>query len=465
MPSPSLAPESIGSDKVVKTYQAGTLIYTFQGLMILFAWLLWGDFAFTIFQAIFTRFIPLYLADLHASNTLIGIMTGSVAGVVNLIFLPGMSRKSDEHRGRWGRRVPFLAVAAPVTAASLILTGYAPEIGGWIHARMISQVAPSISLTAVVLGLVSGFIVAFHYFNMMLCNAFSWLLRDVVPQVIMARFLSWFRIIATMSSVAFSWYVFPHVITHRKEVCVGIGLFYFVTFLLMCLNVKEGEYPPPPPVENKPGLIKSFGIYFRECLSVRIYRNYFIAYMVSSVADCAIPFWLLFYRNSLGFNMDGLGKIFAYGYILTAVTLLPMGWLCDKFSPFRIAAIGQAGMALVAILSYYFMNSQTLLLWTLIMAPIMVAWGLGSAAINMKLFPPQKFGQFFAATNIFGCAIRIVANYLIGIFMDLTHSNYRMTYLWFAVTGLAMIPLIMVERDWKRHGGPDNYVPPLPPES
>ena len=233
----------------------------------------------------------------------------------------------------------------------------------------------------------------------------------------------------------------------------------------MCLNVKEGEYPPPPPVENKPGIVASFILYFRECLSARIYRNYFIAIMLSSVADCAIPFWLLFYSKSLHVGMDDVGKVFAYGSVLTAVTLLPLGWLCDKLSAFRIAAIGQAGQGVVAILSFFFIkDSQSLLLWYLILAPLSVCWGLGSSAISMKLFPPQKFGQFFAATNIFGCGIRIVANYLIGIFLDLSHSNYRMSYLWFALTGLAFIPLLLVERDWKKHGGPDNYVAPLPPE-
>ena len=465
MQTSPLAPEPVEIAAPRKIYRIGTLSYTLRGLMVLFAWLLWGEFAFIFFQNIFTRFAPLYLADLHASNTLIGIMTGSIAGIVNLVFLPGISRKSDEHRGPWGRRIPCLAVATPVTVASIILLGFASEIGEWVHVRLISHVAPTISLTAVVLALVSLFIVAFHYFNMMLCSAFTWLLRDVVPQEVMARFLSWFRVIATASSVVFSWYVFPYVMTHRKEVCVGIGLFYMVTFLLMCLNVKEGEYPPPPPVENKQGIIQSFVLYFRECLSLPIYRNYFIAVMIGSAADASYPFWLLFYRNSLGLSMDSLGKIFAFSSILSAATLLPVGWLCDKFSPFRIATIGQAGQGLVAILSFFFIkDSHSLLLWSLILAPMSVCWGLGGSAINMKLFPPQKFGQYSAGTNIFGCAIRIVANYLIGSFMDLTHSNYRMSYLWYAITGLALIPLILVERDWKRHGGPDNYAAPLPPE-
>src|SRR5437667_3052 len=119
-----------------KTYEAGTLRYTRRGLGILFVWLLWGDFAFTFFESIFGRFIPLYLKDLQASNTLIGVMTGSFVGLINLFFLPNISRWSDAFRSRLGRRIPFLYVVAPLTVASLILVGFAPEIGAWLHQRV-----------------------------------------------------------------------------------------------------------------------------------------------------------------------------------------------------------------------------------------------------------------------------------------------------------------------------------------
>ena len=59
-----------------------------------------GDFAYTFFESIFGPFIPLYLKDLHASNTVIGVMTGSIAGVVNILFLPNLSRSYPESDGR-----------------------------------------------------------------------------------------------------------------------------------------------------------------------------------------------------------------------------------------------------------------------------------------------------------------------------------------------------------------------------
>jgi hypothetical protein len=57
----------------------------------------------------------------------------------------------------------------------------------------------------------------------------------------------------------------------------------------------------------------------------------------------------------------------------------------------------------------------------------------------------------------------IVGNILIGALMDLTHSNYRVAFLWMAaISASAIFPMILVIRCWKQHGGHDHYMAPLP---
>lgn len=455
-------PEPVEGKKI---YKAGTLRYTFRGLVVLFLWLLWGDFAFTFFESIFGKFIPLYLKDLQASNTLIGIMTGSIAGFVNLVFLPNISQWSDGYRSPWGRRIPFLYVVAPLTVAALVMVGFAPEIGGWLHGRVVVRLAPGVSEAAVILTLLCVFVVAFHFSNMVLVNAYNWLLRDVVPQELMARFLAWFRIVGTVSTVLFLWFVFPHVLTHRREVCAGVGLFYLLSFLLMCRNVKEGEYPPLPPKETRPGILKSFALYFQECLRLPIYRNFFITYVLVLVASTSAgPFSILFARDSLGLDMEDMGKIFAWGMGVAAVLYFPVGWLCDKFSPLWIAIIALGGFVLASLLAYFLVQEKTtFIIYTIGFSVPSVGWGLGQMAATMKLLPGEKFGQLSSALNVFGSGALILGNYLMGNFMDLVKSDYRMAFLWSAAFfALAVFPLILVLRDWKKYGGPDHYVPPLP---
>jgi len=150
---------------------------------------------------------------------------------------------------------------------------------------------------------------------------------------------------------------------------------------------------------------------------------------------------------------------------ISLVILAPIGWLCDRFSALKVGMFGFMGMQTLSVISFFFIHDKkTMIIMAVLSTIISCAWGLGSSAINMAIFPHGKFGQFFAATNIFGCGISILGNSLAGTFMDAVHHNYRMAYLWQAIGALALIPLFLVYRDWKRFGGPDHYEPPEPPE-
>ena len=433
-----------------------------QSLRLVFLWLLGGDFAFTFFEQIFGRFIPIFAADLHASNTLIGLMTGSIAGLANLFVLPVVSVRSDRHRGRLGRRIPFLLWATPCAVGSLVLVGFAPEIGRGLHA--LAGERATFTETNLTLGLLCAFVVSYHLWNMVLVNAYNWLIRDVVPSDVRGRFLSWFRVVGTTASFIFLWVIFPQLSAHRREVFVGIGVCYTAAFLLMCWKVKEPVHAPPPAAQ--PGVFRMYGSYFRECLALPLYRHYFFAYvlMVAAVASAG-PFTTLFARQTIGLSMDDLGKVTACSTLVGALSLVPMGWACDRFKPIRVALVGIAGGGAAAVLALLFVHDRgAWWVYALLSAVPACAWSLGSSTLTMELFPAERFGQFAGGLNVFGYGGLVAGNYLMGVFMDRTGSRYELAFAWSAVlTILALVPMWRVLREWHHHGGPQHYVPPLPP--
>ena len=182
-------------DVGTRLYRTENLTYTLRGLLVLSFWLLWGDFAFNFFESVFGRFLPIYLKDLQASNTLIGVMGGSFAGLVNVLFLPGISRWSDDLRTKLGRRIPLLYVITPLTVGAVVAVGFAPEIGDWLFLHFSMYLPASVTKVGLILGLMCVLTVSFHFFNMVLVNAYNWLIRDVVPLAVMSRFLAWFSIV------------------------------------------------------------------------------------------------------------------------------------------------------------------------------------------------------------------------------------------------------------------------------
>jgi MFS family permease len=267
----------------------------------------------------------------------------------------------------------------------------------------------------------------------------------------------------------FSWYLFPHLLDHRKAMCTGVGAIYLASFLLMCWQVREGDYPPPP---SPPGQdarfnpLKTLVIYFRECLSVPLYRDYLILYaLLTAASTCASPFIVLFARDTLQLSMNDIGKIFAWSAAASAILYVPMGYLCDKLSPIRVAFASLFGFVIAAAYTLLFVHDKTgwLLYQVAIFMVPSVAWNLGQTALTMYLFPSEKFGQLSSSLSVLGYGSIILGNYLAGRFMDFFDSNYRLIFAWSLFWYAAsIVPMLMVYRHWKRCGGPDHYVPPLP---
>ena len=125
-----LGPEGAGNEKV---WHAGTLTYTRRGLVRLFSWLLWGDFAMSVRDRSLGDVIMVFLKQYGASNTLTAFMRGTLPGLLGMVLGPILSYKSDRHRGRSGRRRPFLFVGVPMAALAIIGMAISPQMGRWLH--------------------------------------------------------------------------------------------------------------------------------------------------------------------------------------------------------------------------------------------------------------------------------------------------------------------------------------------
>ncbi len=106
-PMLQMPPSGDGTDSGPRIWRAGTLVYTFGGLVGLFALLLLGDFAWAMRERSVAPMAQWYLNSLKIPSVYFGLFLSSFPALIGLIFCPIISVKSDRYRSRWGRRIPF----------------------------------------------------------------------------------------------------------------------------------------------------------------------------------------------------------------------------------------------------------------------------------------------------------------------------------------------------------------------
>jgi maltose/moltooligosaccharide transporter len=471
--------DPVGLDNSPDRFRIGTLQYTRATLVMLFVWLLWGDFCLTLMELVVPSVLPLKLQSLNASNVLIGVIISTIPNALNFSVCPIVSFHSDRYRSRMGRRIPFLLWATPPLALFLVLIGWSDRIGGWLHRSSVGNHLhlPEVSL---VLALIAFFMVMFQIFNNFVASVYYYLFNDVVPQAFLGRFMSLFRVMGTAAGAVFNFWIYPHALTHTVQIFTIAGAIYFVSFMMMCWKVKEGQYPPPPQnVDGRTGLNASVKTFFVESFSHWFYWEFFLANTFWAMSFCVAAF-IVFLNLSIGLHLDQLGKITGWASLVSALLLYPAGLLSDKIHPLRTMLIAQGLIVVVGPTNLIWLMvhptpSRVLIfvvVYAIICLPLNTLYNAALFPMYMRLLPTERYGQFCSADAMVKSISVMIGGPLAGLFMDVLKSHYhgdpyyyRYAPGWMVLMQLiSFIFLYRVYRYWKRHGGDTSYVPPLTSE-
>jgi len=459
-----------------KTYHCGTLTYTKAGLFVLFAWLLWGDFCFTLMEAVVPTILPLKLKSLGCSNWLMGLILTTAPGVLNMTVCPYVSFKSDRYRSRWGRRIPFILWTMPFLCGSLALIGLGDDICELLqrHSVFLRQFTP----TTISIVLIAAFLIMFQFFNMFVGSVFWYLFNDVVPAQFLARFMGMFKIVGTGAGALYNFFIFKFAESHMRGIFLGAALLYLIGFGIACLMIKEGEYPPPADDGGRSSKgLNGLKTFFAESFSHKFYWFRFISSAFAAIAGAIVPF-TVFFNKEMGMSLDQIGKISAVGAIAMMAAMYFMSVFVDRWHPLRICAYGAIFGVLGQCINmvwifvtlpgnyFFWLNLGNVVIGSFLIALITVA----ALPSIMRTFPPSRYGQFCSADSMIRSGLSLFAGTLAGLFIDMVRYfylnsdyAYRFIYLWTTVFyGISAIFLIKVYREWYRLGGDKHFHPPTP---
>ena len=455
-----------------KTYKVGTLTYTLPGLALLMGWLLWGDFCFTLMESVFPTVLPLKLKMLEAPSWVIALIVTGIPGLLNATVCPAVSFLSDRHRSPMGRRIPFILFTIPFLCAFLILLGFAGPIAAFLAAHGIVSDARFAALI-----MCGVFTVGFQFFNMFVASVYYYLFNDVVPHEFLGRFLAAFRVVGTLSSSLFSFFIFPHAETHFTAIFTGAAVLYGIGFYFMCRFVKEGEYPPPPPMASRSRSNVAAGIktFFVESFSCRFYWLFY-AWAALSAAGGTITVFQVFFAQSVGLSLTQLGQFTGSLGIIMAVLLLPCGVFSDRYHPVRAMRIAVTLLPFFSILPIVFALTTVPPNWAFFVwcvtfgatAPVMALYVASELPTYMQILPRDRYGQLCSSNAMVRSLATMAGGVLGGGFMDLMKnltSNpddaFRFVPLWLAgFQALSAVAFWLLYREWKQRGGREGYTPP-----
>ena len=459
----SSAELSTGKRGGEKSYRVGSLVYGSQALLTVMFWMLLGDLCLQIMEQLPTSLVPLQLRWAKASDTLIGFLSGSLPAVLGILLNPIIGVQSDRHRGRLGRRRPFLLLATPFVVLALVGLGLAEPV-----ADVLGKWTGATSHAAVQIGWIGGCMMVFIVGNTYIMQVYQFLFVDVIPAEVMGKFVGCYRAVGALGAFVFHRFMFGKAETHTEWIYIIAALLYAASFVLLVWKVEEGTYLEPPPKTPLQAMAKA---YFTECFSKLFYlKTYSLAFCFWSAI---VPLWtfLVFfgtkpgqdlgYAPTLGLSLEAFGKVRGWCSLIQVPVFFLIGPLVDRFHPLRVGMVGMLLSSVTFFANFFFVTDEASFTLWLILNFIAQAIYMGAyLAILPRLLPRAQYGQFFTANQIFGFLGVALAPVLSGWLLE-TMKDYRYIYVWCGgCTLMGCIMCFFLYRDWLGRGGDQGYRPP-----
>lgn len=443
-----------------RQWRCGSLVYGVTGLAVLFGWLLLGDFAWSIKERAVVPVAQVLLKQLQASDFFIALVVGSLPAGLAMLLGPVIAVKSDRHRGRFGRRIPFLLMPVPPIVVGLLGMAATPAVGALLH-ELLGAASPGERLCQ--LAWFSLMWTLFEVASVTANAVFGGLINDVVPQPLIGRFYGLFRATSLLAGIGFSSLVLGHAEQHFTAIFAGIAAVYGACFLLVCWRVREGSYAPPEPLRaEEGGFVAAARRYLRECFSHRFYVLLFLAMMLGLVCGSPVNSFGVFYAKQVGLGLGGYGDALAVTYACSLVLALPVGWLADRFHPLRVGLASICAYALCMLAAgLWVQDAQQFGLAFVLHGVVSGIYLTGTAALGQYLFPAARFAQFFSAMNLLAAIGYMLVAPLMGAWLDATGSHYRHTFLASgALALLCALCYVALLAQMRRLGGFSTYRAP-----
>ena len=402
-----------------RVWRAGTLVYYKKDLVRMFFWLYIGQFTFWMEHYAIPALFPLLMRQKGFSAMQIGSLW-SIFPLGALVVFPILGTLSDRTRTRWGRRRPYDLLTTPVWFVGLLLMPFITTYWQALFCMMLIGFA----------GAGSNVLTGFY--------------NDVVPPELMGRFVAGMRMLGSVGAIFVSLVAMRMFDKAPVAVFVGLACIGFVGEMLMLFNVKEGQYPPPPP---KTSILKVVGGFLKEGFANRYVVFLWLTLGVTALGGPVMgTYFNLFFTDSstgLGLSATQLGYILAVGTAIGLCLILPAGWIVDRYGPKKIWGWSGLLVGMFQILMFFYARSVVSV--SLLYAAYAAINTMMTATLLPMMYsfiPKDKFGQLSGSSQIVSRILQIAGANGCGLLIAVMHQQYRFAFIFGGIAYL-MTPLFL----------------------
>lgn len=382
-----------------------------------------GFFGISVIWGVYNAFVPIFLSDKFGlAPALIGFFM-TLDNIAALFIQPPVGAWSDRLRTRWGRRIPFLMVGAPITALAFGLIPMAAVLPLFVACTSTLLLSAALWRTPVVA-----------------------LMPDITPSKFRSQangiinFMGGFGTIVALQTGGLLYKMSPNFPFWLGSVLVVIAA------LVVFLFIKEPrEYEE---TERQPGMLESLKEVFNNSdkSGLRILLAIFFWFLGFSAVE---TFFTLYAKNHLGLNEGDGATLLSVLPLFFVLFAIPSGFVAGKLGRKTTISIGLITITVMLIL-LYLTPAETLLTaiapLPLVGIPLveggarmltlagvlLILGGIGWAFININSLPmivdltnAARIGTFTGLYYLFSTFSAIIGPNVNGWAVQLTGGDYN----------------------------------------
>src|SRR5262249_31379511 len=157
--------------------------------------------------------------------------------------------------------------------------------------------------------------------------------------------------------LVFNKYLLRYCDDYPGAVCASAAGLYLVSFLMLCFQVKEGQYPPPEPIPHRAEggrVMGSVALFLKESFSHSFYWKYYLFTLFFNVGFAPFRDFLIFYgQKELKMDLGTYGNVMAVRDLVQIGIYLGLGPIIDRLHPLRAGLWGYVLVFLAALCSFF----------------------------------------------------------------------------------------------------------------